>query len=117
MEDDPYPSLLLLLGDIGITSVSFYILSGSCLVVLLFLSALVSGSEVAFFSLTHNDLASCKASSNPKDKRIVSLLQLPQRLLATILILNNLVNITIVTIATYVTWEIVGSKTAGVWEA
>ncbi len=113
MEDDPYPSLLLLLGDIGITSVSFYVLSGGCLALLLFLSALVSGSEVAFFSLTHNDLAACKASSNPKDKRIVSLLRLPQRLLATILILNNLVNITIVTLATYVTWEIVGSKTAG----
>lgn len=111
--EDPYPGILQLLGDIGITSVSFYVLSGGVIMLLLFLSALISGSEVAFFSLTHNDLATCKTSSDPRDRRILGLLKTPQRLLATILIMNNLVNITIVTIATYITWAIVGSKTAG----
>ena len=111
--EDPYPSILQVMGDIGITSVSFYILTGGLIALLLFLSAIISGSEVAFFSFTHNDLAACKVSSNPKDKRVVSMLQKPQRLLATILIMNNLVNITIVTLATYITWEIVGTRTAG----
>ncbi|MEQ8808315.1 MAG: CNNM domain-containing protein, partial [Imperialibacter sp.] len=103
---------MTLIGDLGITYVSFYIFSGVLFALLLYLSALISGSEVAFFSLSHGDLATCRTSASSQDKRIMSLLQGPQRLLATILIMNNLVNITIVTLATYVTWEIVGSKSA-----
>jgi putative hemolysin len=111
--EDPYPSIYVtLIGDLGITYVSFYIFSGVLFALLLYLSALISGSEVAFFSLNHGDLATCRTSSSSQDKRIISLLQGPQRLLATILIMNNLVNITIVTLATYVTWEILGSKSA-----
>lgn len=112
--EDPYPSSqIAFIADLGLSSVSFYVFSGVLFAVLLFLSALVSGSEVAFFSLSHTDLSTCKASPSSADKRIVRLLQGPQRLLATILIMNNLINITIVTLATYVTWAIVGSKTAG----
>ena len=111
--EDPSPSLFIaFLGEIAFSSVSFYLFSGVVFALLLFLSALISGSEVAFFSLNHSDLATCRASPSARDKRIISLLQGPQRLLATILIMNNLVNITIVTLATYVTWGIVGSKTA-----
>jgi len=112
--EDPYPSmaLLILLGDIGLSSVSFYIFNGALIAFLLFMSALISGSEVAFFSMSHQDLITCKGSANASDQRIIHLLEGPQKLLATILIMNNLVNITIVTLATYVTWEIVGTKTA-----
>lgn len=105
-------ALLILLGDIGLSSVSFYIFNGALIAFLLFLSALISGSEVAFFSMGHHDLVTCKGSANARDQRIIHLLEGPQKLLATILIMNNLVNITIVTLATYVTWEIVGTKTA-----
>lgn len=77
---------------------------------LLLLSALISGSEVAFFSLTHDQIAKCKNSEDKEEQRISGLLYNPKRLLATILIANNLVNIFIVTISTFATWRIVGPQ-------
>lgn len=90
----------------------FIIVSSLILIVLLFTSALVSGSEVAFFSLSSNDINECKESGKPSDEKILQLVKRPQLLLATILILNNFVNVAIVTISTFLTWEIVGSRTA-----
>jgi gliding motility-associated protein GldE len=74
------------------------------------LSALISGSEVSFFSLTKEERALYKASSNSRERRIIQLLEKPKLLLATILIFNNLINVSIVTLSTYVMWEYVGSK-------
>ncbi len=74
---------------------------------------MISGSEVAFFSLLHDQIKNLNTSTNPKDKIIASLVVDPKKLLATILILNNLVNIFIVTISTYATWKIVGNKDTG----
>ena len=74
----------------------------------LIVSALVSGSEVAFFSLKPTHLEQCKNERKVADIAILSLLENPKALLATILILNNLVNVAIVTISTYVTWQIAG---------
>lgn len=73
------------------------------MLVLLFLSAMISGSEAAFFSLGPNDL---KKTIDLKDKQshyILRLLDKPEQLLATILITNNLVNVGIIIIATYIT--------------
>jgi len=82
---------------------------------LLFLSGLISGSEVAFFSFTHNQIQDFNVSNKLSEKRISRLLHHPKRLLATILILNNLVNIFIITLSTYTTWQIVGDQgTVGV---
>ena len=92
-------------------SVMFYVVTGLLLLLLLLLSALVSGSEVAFFSLSTNDVAECRKSNGPADQRILHLLERPKKLLATILILNNFVNIAFVTLSTFVTWHVVGSKT------
>ncbi|MEM8893592.1 MAG: gliding motility-associated protein GldE [Bacteroidota bacterium] len=107
MEPDPgeplTASLLLL------TQLPFYIFSGSFFLVLLLLSGLISGSEVAFFSLSQDEIARCKSSSNPAEKSIASLLTSPQKLLATILVLNNLVNISIVTLSAFVTWQLTGT--------
>ncbi|MBQ0734579.1 gliding motility-associated protein GldE [Aquimarina celericrescens] len=65
------------------------------LLVLLFFSALISGSEVALFSLTSTDLKEEENSS--KNIRIISkLLSSPKKLLATILVANNFINIAIV---------------------
>lgn len=97
-----------LLAEIISTSVIGH---GIILVILLILSALVSGSEVAFFSLDHNDLSRFQRENKKSDLKIVRLLQNPRQLLATILILNNFINIAIVTISTFLTWEIVGTKT------
>jgi len=65
-------------------------------------SALVSGSEVAFFSLTSNDVKDLQAEESPAGKRILQLLAQPRYLLATILILNNLFNVSIVIVSYFV---------------
>ena len=72
------------------------------LLVLLFSSALISGSEVAFFSLSPTQLKDLESSSIQNDKIILSLIVHPQKLLATILITNNFVNIAIVILSTYI---------------
>lgn len=66
------------------------------MVLLLTLSALVSGSEVAFFSLTPQDLQQMREKGDSRDKTILGLLSNVDTLLATILVTNNLVNIGIV---------------------
>ncbi len=66
-------------------------------VVLLFCSALISGTEVAFFSLSKTEII--KISEESKEQNpVVLLLQKPSKLLATILITNNFINILIVLI-------------------
>ena len=67
--------------------------------VLLLLSALVSGSEVAFFSLTSRDLQDMRTKADARIIAIISLLDDVDSLLATILVANNLVNIGIVIIS------------------
>lgn len=64
--------------------------------VLLGCSALISGSEVALFSLSPTDINTAKENKSPSGKIIAKLLANPKKLLATILISNNLVNISIV---------------------
>lgn len=87
-----------------------FIASGVVLMALLALSALVSGSEVAFFSLSADQLKQCEEDDGPKGRQIVRLVKRPKLLLSTILILNNFVNVAFVTLSTFVTWAIVGSK-------
>lgn len=89
---------------------SFYLINGLVVLVLLGLSGLVSGSEVAFFSFSHSQIRDFNTSPDANEKRISRLLRNPKRLLATILILNNLVNIFIVTISTFATWQLVGDQ-------
>lgn len=78
---------------------------------MLILSALVSGSEVAFFSLSKNQINTFRYSNAKGEKRIYQLIKNPQKLLATILIFNNFINVAIVTLATVVTWRIFGTTT------
>ena len=76
--------------------------------VLLLCSAVISGTEVAFFSLSHKQITQCKNTQDPREKKILKLLQRPRRLLATVLILNNLINVAFVTVSTYLLWRIAG---------
>jgi len=69
------------------------------LVVLLFLSFVLSGSEVAFFSLTYKDINNLKSKQIPSYKRIVDLLEEPKNLLASLLIANSFINISIIIIS------------------
>ena len=80
---------------------------------LLVLSALISGSEVAFFSLSREDILKSRYSSDTSDRSLAKLLENPKKLLATILIANNLVNVAFVTLSTFVVWRIVGTNTTG----
>ncbi len=75
-------------------------------VILLFCSALVSGSEVAFFSLSPQDIKSLKEGSSRKSNHVLKLLEKPERLLANILISNNFINVGIITISAFITGAI-----------
>lgn len=66
------------------------------LLILLICSALISGAEVALFGLSQTDLNEMEESDSSRDKLIVNLLDRPKKLLATILITNNAINIGIV---------------------
>jgi putative hemolysin len=72
-------------------------------VILLFCSALISGSEVAFFSLGPQHISALKEHSTRREQMVLKLLEKPERLLANILISNNFINVGIVIIAAYVT--------------
>ncbi|MBO5185598.1 MAG: gliding motility-associated protein GldE [Prevotella sp.] len=81
--------------DIGV------IISGILACLLLIMSGFASGSEIAFFSLTPNDLNIIAGSKTASDDNIMQLLNDSERTLATILITNNLVNVTIIMLCNY----------------
>lgn len=69
------------------------------LFVLLALSFIISGSEVAFFSLTYKDINLLKTKQQPGYKRMLDLLEQPKNLLASLLIASSFVNISIIIIS------------------
>ena len=71
-------------------------------IILLMLSGLASGSEVAFFSLTRADIDELESRQDAASQRVMELLSNPDRLLATILVANNMVNICLVIISTQI---------------
>ncbi|TLX76953.1 gliding motility-associated protein GldE [Labilibacter sediminis] len=77
------------------------------LVVLLVFSALLSGSEVAYFSLSPTDLHDIKEHNSKSSRMILKHLKSPEQLLATILIGNNFVNVGIVIISAFITNSLV----------
>ena len=79
-------------------------------VLCLFVSAFVSGSEIAFFSITPQQAEELEESS--RNDGIRRLLAMPDRLLATILIANNLVNVTIVVLMSFALSELFSSLPA-----
>ncbi len=76
------------------------LVTGGIALILIIMSAMASGSEVAFFSLTHNDIDKLESRSDAGARRVLELLENSDRLLATILVANNLVNICLVILAT-----------------
>ena len=87
----------------------FYLVSLAVIVVLLGMSAMISASEVAFFSLKADDLDRCRDSDDDPSRHILDLLKRPRLMLATILIANNFVNVGIVTISTFLMWAMAGT--------
>ena len=70
-------------------------------VVLLFVSGFASAAEIAFFSLTSSEREEVEERKRPSDVRIAELLEDKQRLLATILITNNLANVTFIILGSF----------------
>lgn len=82
-------------GSFGVASIVALLLALGCLI----LSGFVSGSEISFFSLTEPQCE--ELDESPSGHTIRALLAKPERLLATILIANNLVNVTIVVLCNF----------------
>lgn len=85
-------------------------------ILLLFASGFISASEIAFFSLSPTDLSEINQSNKPRDKKILQLLDESERLLATILISNNFVNVTIIMLCNYFFSEVIDFGVAEVLE-
>jgi len=101
-ESDPHLWLPQIIGNtltgnfsIGVLIVILIIL------ILIFVSAMISGSEIAFFSLTPTQIKEFRDKESKTNKIILSLLNVPERLLATILITNNFVNVGIVILSAF----------------
>ena len=82
---------------------------------LLFSSALISGAEVAFFSLTPADIKQLEESPTSTTKTILRLRQSPKTLLATILISNNFINIAIVLLSFLALNQLLPEERLQVW--
>ena len=80
--------------------------------VLLVLSGFASGSEIAFFSLSPNDINEVEQQNTDTDKKINMLREDSERTLATILITNNLVNVTIIMLLNYAFARVITFKAA-----
>ncbi|MCK5814510.1 MAG: gliding motility-associated protein GldE, partial [Flavobacteriaceae bacterium] len=101
---DPEPTSLFLLSGTIFTGI--FIAKIVLLLFLLICSAFISGAEVAFFSLSQADLDEAAASKSKQQHKVVKLLGKPKKLLATILIINNFINILIVLIFAYLGEEV-----------
>ena len=77
------------------------VIAGVLACVLLLVSGFASGSEIAFFSLSPSDLSELDEERTPTDVKIKELREDSERTLATILITNNLVNVTIIMLLNY----------------
>lgn len=69
---------------------------------LLVLSALMSGSEVAYFSLTVSDIEKLKISNSKRAESVIRLHSSPEKLLSTILVANNFINVAIIILAAFI---------------
>lgn len=103
---DPLPRQVLPTDDVWGTYFSSYGPLAALVLLLITLASLVSATEVAFFTLSPDDRTACRDSHTTADQRIISLLDRPRRLLASLVIFNNLLNIAIVVLVTYLSWEL-----------
>ncbi len=114
MESDPDSLLQLTLLIIALPPLEVFLAIVSILI-LLCCSGLISGSEVAFFSLTHNDFEKLEQESASNSRRILLLKDKPRTLLATILISNNFINIAIVIVSEFVIMNLLPPETFESW--
>ncbi|MCY4418713.1 MAG: gliding motility-associated protein GldE [Cytophagales bacterium] len=85
------------------------------LMTLLSLSALISAAETALFSLGATERRACHMNKKRGDKYIISMLKQPQRLLATLLVVNNIANVGFVTLGVVWAWHLMKSQELEAW--
>lgn len=108
MDPDPEPYLELISVILTPFFTGFTVNAVIGLIILCFLlaaSALISSSETAFFSLQPADIDDLESRNDSKSQLVLRLREQPKLLLATILIGNNFVNVTITLLATYIVSE------------
>ena len=104
------------LSDVSFQSPSVGVILSSVLaIVLLAMSGFASASEIAFFSLSPTDLSELDPEHHAKDRGIVLLRDDSERTLATILITNNFVNVTIIMLCNLVFASIIHFGPKAVW--
>jgi gliding motility-associated protein GldE len=97
----------MLISGIGINIPDFKVVIGLLvIIILLIVSAMMSASEVAFFSLGPEDLENLKTNKDKKSKTVLNLYNNPEKLLSTVLVANNTVNIAIVLVAAFLSFRI-----------
>ncbi|MFZ0282770.1 MAG: DUF21 domain-containing protein, partial [Bacteroidales bacterium] len=102
MEQGYLFSFVLLAGDAVVYTPDLKLIIGLVvLALLLFGSALISASEVAYFSLKPEDIEKLKTNKSRKAATVLKLHDIPDKLLSTILVANNTINITIVLLAAF----------------
>ena len=100
--DDPFQQVLNInLAAITISEQLPIIAASVAVILLLICSALISGSEVAYFSLGPAEIGEIEGKEDKSIGILRNLLERPKRLLATILIANNFINVAIVILSTY----------------
>lgn len=105
---DPHQQALTVLLNFALQQPDSGVILSIVAVFLLFVaSALISGSEVAYFSLSASDINQLNDDHPDRSDRILNLLSRPRYLLATILIANNLVNVAIVVISYFIFTSII----------
>jgi putative hemolysin len=112
MDADPYTIQLIAILEPQLNYTSVFVI-GLILLALLGLSALLAGSEVAFFSLNADQRIALRESDKSAEKAVSVLLDKPQQLLATLLIAINFVNIIFITLSNYLTEMILGPQSVG----
>ena len=107
--DFPEPSLIVINQFLNFDVFNLF-LQGGLLLFLLVFSAIISRSEVAFFSLSQTEIKKYAKEKNKRLTNAVNLLKSPDKLLANILIVNNLINVAIITLSAYFTWSSFGKS-------
>ena len=116
MEPDPLPAL-----SASLLNVQFNPLAlgpAICFGVIFFflvLSALLSGAEAAYFSISKAERIKMKGKSSKKNQYLIRNLEVPEQLLATLLVVNNFVNVGIVILSVFTLGDLVNISESPVW--
>jgi len=102
LETDPSLNDLAANAVCSITHTGPYIVAAIAIIVLLIAASLIAGCEVAFFSMSQTDLKKLRKDSGRLSKTILNILDDPDRFIATIITLKNLINVAVLIIGTLI---------------